>query len=101
MGPEGRAFIVWGRTIEICEPVDSPGAKQHGNPENPGPGAMLRMKAVSIISGFTNGKRATLHIIIPGPQGRTEGRVNMDLEDGLWKIGKIGIKDKNGTFSFN
>jgi hypothetical protein len=59
------------------------------------------LKSARVLRGFTDGSKATLHFEILLPGERTEGRVNMHLEDNQWKIGKIALKGKGGTESYN
>ena len=63
-------------------------------------GASLQMKNVRITGGFTDGNKATLAFVIPDPKSKAEGKVNMHLENNQWKVGRVGLKEKNGKVFF-
>jgi hypothetical protein len=58
-------------------------------------------KRVRVLRGFIDGSKATLHFESLASGERTEGRVNMHLEGNQWKIGKMELKGKDGTSTFN
>lgn len=62
--------------------------------------ALQQMKDARVTAGFTDGNKATLSFVGLGPNGRTEGRVNMHLEGNQWKVGQMALKDKTGRISF-
>lgn len=62
--------------------------------------ASLKMKNMRVTGGFTDGNKATLDFVIPDPKSKTEGKVNMHLENGQWKVGRMGLKDENGKLFF-
>ncbi|HYJ48131.1 MAG TPA: hypothetical protein VEV81_16080, partial [Pyrinomonadaceae bacterium] len=59
-----------------------------------GPAAMVELK---VTNGFVAGDKATLWIAGTQEGQALEGRINMHLEQGQWKIGRAALRDAKAT----